>query len=227
MLSLVNNASPPGQGPGNGHFLTLLHTLFKTVHEGSHCGSVPDMVSMRMRVRSLALLSELRILHCCKQQIRLRSGIAVAVASPAAAALIQPLLQKLPYVVGVALKQHKTKQNKNYAGKGQTDSFKRAATLVQPFHIIDRSLEWLCLALPAGFCLSCCLSLATVLSLLCAWQGLNQPFKFEGPFPHDGQGPPSLRRETPVNSTVTPHGPYYTRVIACLSALFIEEISEI
>ena len=56
------------------------------------CQGVPVMVqqkqilleTMRLRVRSLALLSGLRIQHChelwCRSQMQLRSGVAVAVA---------------------------------------------------------------------------------------------------------------------------------------------------
>ena len=61
----------------------------------SHCGSAdqgPDMVSVRIEVRSLASLSGLRIWHCCKLQHRLKmqlgSGVAVAVAYTAVRTLI-------------------------------------------------------------------------------------------------------------------------------------------
>ena len=66
-----------------------------------------QLVSMRMRVGSLTLLSGLRIQCChelwCRSQTRLRSGIAVAVCKPAAVAPIRPLACRLPYVTGVAL----------------------------------------------------------------------------------------------------------------------------
>ena len=52
----------------------------------SRCGSVgqgPDVVSVRMRVQSLASLSELKIWHCCRlwhrSQVQLGSCVAVAV----------------------------------------------------------------------------------------------------------------------------------------------------
>ena len=64
------------------------------------------LVSMRMRVRPLVLLSVLRIQHCCelwcRPQMRLGSGIAVAVVPTIAP--IQPLPWELPYAAGVALK---------------------------------------------------------------------------------------------------------------------------
>ena len=56
---------------------------------------------MRLRVRSLASLSGLRIQHCRELWCR-----------PAAVALIRPLAWEPPYAAGVALKrQKKTKQN--------------------------------------------------------------------------------------------------------------------
>ena len=59
---------------------------------------------MRMQVRSLALLSGLRIQHCyelqCRSQTWFGSGVAVAVA----AVVIRPLAWELPYV---ALKKKK------------------------------------------------------------------------------------------------------------------------
>ena len=64
---------------------------------------------MKMRVRSLALLSGLRIRHChelrCRSQTRLRSSVAVAVSRLAAVALIRPLAWEPPYAMGVALKK--------------------------------------------------------------------------------------------------------------------------
>ena len=68
-----------------------------------------QLVSMKMQVQSLALLSGLSIWHChklwCKSQTWLRSCIAVAVAH------IQPLARELSYPAGLALKRkEKTKQ---------------------------------------------------------------------------------------------------------------------
>ena len=61
-----------------------------------------------MWVRSLALLSGLRIRHCYElwfgSQTQLGSCIAVAVAG---AAPIQPFAQELPYAAGGALKKKK------------------------------------------------------------------------------------------------------------------------
>ena len=64
----------------------------------------------RMQVRSLALLSGLRIRHChelwCRSQMQLRSHVAVAVA------LIQPLAWEPPCALGVVLKSKKKKKKK-------------------------------------------------------------------------------------------------------------------
>ena len=70
---------------------------------------------MRTQVRSLALLSESEIRHCCElwcgSQTRLRSGVAVAGATPVA--LIRPLAWDLLYASSAALKSKQTnKQNK-------------------------------------------------------------------------------------------------------------------
>ena len=68
---------------------------------------------MRVRVRSLALLSGLRIQHRCELwcglQMRLRSHVAVAVAT----APIRPRAGGPPCAMGVALKRQKKKQTKN------------------------------------------------------------------------------------------------------------------
>ena len=81
-------------------------------------------VSMRIRVGSLARLSGLRVQRCCKLwhrlQMRLRSGVALAVASAAVAALIRPLAQELPYATGVAIKRKKSKlENEPRVGLNQ------------------------------------------------------------------------------------------------------------
>ena len=57
--------------------------------------------TMRLRVRSLALRSGLRIWHCCELWCR-----------PPATALIHPLAWDPPYAAGVALKEQKTKKKK-------------------------------------------------------------------------------------------------------------------
>ena len=73
---------------------------------------------MVMQVQSLALLSGLRIRHCCelwcRSQTWLGSHIAVAVLCavaphhrPAATAPIQPLARELLYAEGAALKRQK------------------------------------------------------------------------------------------------------------------------
>ena len=75
-----------------------------------------QLVSMRMQVQSLASLSGSRIWHChelwCRSQTWLGSHIAVAVVQLAAAALIRPLAQKLPYAAGTALKKKRRKRKK-------------------------------------------------------------------------------------------------------------------
>ena len=71
---------------------------------------------MRMRVRSLASLSGLRIWRCpelwCRSQMKLRSPLLWMWCRLTAAALIQPLAWELPYALGVALKGKKTKNKK-------------------------------------------------------------------------------------------------------------------
>ncbi|RKM63554.1 hypothetical protein C0215_19910, partial [Clostridioides difficile] len=65
--------------------------------------------------RSLASLSELRILRCCelqcRPQTRLRTGVAVAVAYAGGYCWrIGPLAWELPYAAGAALKRKKKKK---------------------------------------------------------------------------------------------------------------------
>ena len=63
---------------------------------------------MRMRVRSLAPLSGLRIQHCCELQCVCQQGSDLVLLylwrRPEAAVLIQPLAWELPYATAVALK---------------------------------------------------------------------------------------------------------------------------
>ena len=61
---------------------------------------VAHVVSVRIRVWSLALLSELRIWHCCKLGI----CVAMAVVYTIAAAPIWPLVLELPCATGIAIK---------------------------------------------------------------------------------------------------------------------------
>ena len=75
---------------------------------------------MRLRVRSLASLSGLRIQRCrelwCRLQMRLGSCIAVALAWAVAAAPIRPLAWEPPYAAGAAqemAKRQKQKTKKN------------------------------------------------------------------------------------------------------------------
>ena len=71
---------------------------------------------MRMRVQSLALLSGLRIWHCCELRCRsqtlLGSWVAMAVARPAAVVLIQPLAWELPYATECGSKKTKEDRKK-------------------------------------------------------------------------------------------------------------------
>ena len=57
---------------------------------------------MRMRVRSLAMFSELKIWRCCELWCRL-----------AAVSLIGPLAWELPYAMGAALKKDKKKKKES------------------------------------------------------------------------------------------------------------------
>ena len=73
---------------------------------------------MRTKVCFLASLSGLRVLHCCelccRLQVQLRSGIAVAVAwaADAATALIPPLAWEPPYAAGTVFKKERKKERK-------------------------------------------------------------------------------------------------------------------
>ena len=74
---------------------------------------------MMMRVRSLVLLSGLRIQHYrdlwCRFQTWLGSGVALAVVyRPAAAAPTPPLTWELPYALGVAAKSGKKKEREQH-----------------------------------------------------------------------------------------------------------------
>ena len=107
-------------------------------------GGVPVVVqwkgirlgTMRLQVRSLALLSGLRIWHChelwCRSKTWLRSGIAVSCGvgcrpgsdpeflwlwrRPAATAPIRPLAWEPPYAAGAAQQMAKDKKKKNTIG---------------------------------------------------------------------------------------------------------------
>ena len=70
--------------------------------------------TMRLWVRSLALLNGLRIQRCrelwCRSQTQLGSGVAVALARPVATALIRPLAWEPPYAAGAAQRNSKKKK---------------------------------------------------------------------------------------------------------------------
>ena len=77
----------------------------------SCCGSAgwkPDVVSMRIWVWFLALISGLRTWHCCK--LWLESGIVMSVVWASAVGLMQLLAWELPYASGEALKKKKEKK---------------------------------------------------------------------------------------------------------------------
>ena len=78
-------------------------------------GLGPDIVSVKIWVRSLVSPSGLRTQCCCKLQhsswIWLGSGSVVAVAQTSAAAPTKPPAQELPHASGAVLKR--TKQNNN------------------------------------------------------------------------------------------------------------------
>ena len=68
------------------HLIRSMRTELKLQKKEFCCGSAgyePQLVSMRMRVGSLAFLSGLRLRHCrelwCRSQTQLGSGVAVAV----------------------------------------------------------------------------------------------------------------------------------------------------
>ena len=74
----------------------------------------PDVVSVTMRVQSLAWLSGLRIPSCHKLSHRCGSDLVWLWLwhRLAAIALIQPLAWEQPYAAGAALKQTKDKKKK-------------------------------------------------------------------------------------------------------------------
>ena len=77
-----------------------------------------QLASMRTWVRSLALLSGLRIQHCHSFGVgvgcRCGSDVMLLWCRSASSAAVGPLAWELPYVMGVALKRQKTKrENKN------------------------------------------------------------------------------------------------------------------
>ena len=70
--------------------------------------------TVRLQVQSLALLSGVRIRHCCELCVGCRCGSDPELlwlwCRPAATALIGPLAWKPPYAMGAALKGQKTKK---------------------------------------------------------------------------------------------------------------------
>ena len=82
------------------------------------------LVSLRMQVQSLALLSGLRIWPCLKLQRRSQMWLDVALLwlwhRRTAAALIQPLAWKHPYATGMALKRKKERNKEISQADNQT-----------------------------------------------------------------------------------------------------------
>ena len=106
-------------------------------------------VSVRMWVWSLASLSGLKNQRChelrCRLQTQLSSGVAVAVCSLAAVALIQPLAWELPCALGEALKRPPPpKKNKTPKPRatlmGSKVSFKSPPSQAHPTRLSTHTL---------------------------------------------------------------------------------------
>ena len=87
---------------------------------------------MRLRVRSLASLSGLRIQHCrelrCRSQTGLGPCIAVAVVQAGSSAPIQALAWEFSYAEGMALKKDKEKKRKKEKRERERDLGTRTAS---------------------------------------------------------------------------------------------------
>ena len=98
---------------------TALHTVFLLWLRGLRT----QLVSMRMQVRSLALLSELRIWCCCELCVGCRYGLDLSLlwlwCRPAATAPIRSLAWEPPYAAGAA--PEKTKRQKKKKKKERID----------------------------------------------------------------------------------------------------------
>ena len=113
------------------HTLTLILVIRGSIQNIKLLIGVPFMAqrkgiwlaSMGMQVRSLALLSGLRIWNCCELWCKLQTRLDLALLwlwhRPAVMALIWPLAWKPPYALGAAPKWQKTKQNKKTADNEQ------------------------------------------------------------------------------------------------------------
>ena len=102
-----------------------------------------QLVSMRMWVQSLALLSGSGIWHhhelWCRLQMRLGSHIAGLWHKPAAGALIPPLAWELLYTASVALKRRKKKKKKEEE-EGGGGGRAHAETISLNFPILYREM---------------------------------------------------------------------------------------
>ena len=89
---------------------------------------------MRIRVRSLASLSWLRIQHCCKLQQRSRMQLGFGVTVAVAVAPIWPLPWELPHATGVALKRKKKKSTNNKCWRRCREK--------EPSYIVAGKVNW-------------------------------------------------------------------------------------
>ena len=96
---------------------TTQATTISKAHEGVHVVPQQKQIqlgTMRLRVRSLASLSGLRILHCpelwCRLKMWLRSVLLWLWYRPAAVAPTGPLAWESPYAAGAALKKQTNKK---------------------------------------------------------------------------------------------------------------------
>ena len=102
-----------------------------------------------MQDQSLALLSRLRIWHCCelwcRLQIQLGSGTAVAVA--AATVPIQPLAWEPPCAMGMALKRPKKKKKKKKLKYSDSNKSQKSITSGKGRNSYDLNGKWRCFSI--------------------------------------------------------------------------------
>ena len=118
------------------HIIISPSTWLNKKKGSSHCGAgVPVvvlrkqiwLVTMRLRVGSLASISGLRIQRCCELWHRLQTwlgaDVSVAMYRPAAITLIRPLAWEPPYATGAALKSKKKKKKEKKERKKQKKKY--------------------------------------------------------------------------------------------------------
>ena len=97
--------------------------------------------TVRLRVRSLASLSGLRIRHCCelwcRSQMWLRYALLWLWHRLVAASPNRPLAWEPPYALGAALRRQKTKKKKKKKKDEQRKSSIRLCNLLQPSEILS------------------------------------------------------------------------------------------